>query len=126
MCSALGHPVSNLLAPPRSGKDDDAPCIQNAALTWTFWWRRRSLIQTRLSCGTGSTSSAHIDRSRRSDPNHLDAGDGVVVVVLGDDRDSLDYRGGGHEHVEDRDPAPIGAQDGGDPGELARHLGVYR
>ena len=51
---------------------------------------------TSPSCGNGSACSAAVDVSRRSDPDHLDPGDGVVVVVLGDDRDLLGNRGGSH------------------------------
>ena len=60
-----------------------------------------------------------------SDPDHLDPGNGVVVVVLGDDRDPLGNCSGSHEHVQDRGPATTGAQDGGYAGELARYLGVH-
>ncbi len=62
---------------------------------------------------------------RRSDPDNFDAGDRLIVGVLGDDWDLLDNRGGSDKRVGDRDPAATCAQRGNDAGKLTRHLGIY-
>lgn len=124
LLAVANNVVRNARRPKAPARQRHAPWRRGAQIE-TREWRRRCPIQTSLTCGNGSTCSAHTDRSRRSDPDHLDAGDGVVVVVLGDDRDPLNYRGCCHEHVEDRDPAAVGAQGSSDAGKLARHLSVH-
>lgn len=79
-----------------------------------------------LSRGNGRARSALVGafRSEPSDPDHLEARNGVVVAVLNDDRHLLHGGGGSHEGIENGDPSPAGAQGCGDAGELARHLGI--
>jgi hypothetical protein len=59
-----------------------------------------------------------------SDPDHLDAGDGVVAAILADDRDLCNDGRRGDERVEDGDTPLPGSQLGYDARERARHLGV--
>jgi hypothetical protein len=58
--------------------------------------------------------------------DHLDAGDRLVVTILGDHRNSLDHCGGCHQGVEHRDPPLARTQVGHDPGKGAGDLGTDR
>ena len=59
-----------------------------------------------------------LDEVPNSDPDYLDTRNGLIIIVLGNNRNLLDNCCGSHKRVKDWDSATIDAQGSGNPGKL--------